>query len=84
MTPKEQIANAINVFGLAVNLQEAILSGRVVPGTFWKKMRIETGGKGVTLHNNLTQDALRIYSKNLLFMALGTTAIIIDTVLDEA
>jgi hypothetical protein len=82
MTQKEQIANAINVFGLCVNLQEAISSGRLVPITFKKKVKIETGGKGVTFHNNYTQDALRIHSKNLLFVALGTTAIILDTALD--
>jgi len=84
MTPKQQIANAINVFGLALNLQEAIVSERVVPSTFKKHLKIETGGKGVTFQHNYTQEALRIQSKNLLCMALGTTAIIIDTILDEA
>ena len=82
MTPKEQVNNAVNVFGLCVNLQEAILSGRIAPETFRKSVKIDTGGKGVTIRNNYTQEALRVQSKNLLFTALGTTAIVIDTALD--
>lgn len=84
MTPKEQIAHAINAFGLALNLQESIVSQRVTPSTFKKHLIIETGGNGITFQHNYTLENLRIHSKNLMFMALGTTAIIIDTVLDHS
>jgi len=82
MTPKQQLINAVNVFGLCVNIHEAISEHRIIPDTFKKSVRIDTGGKSVTIQSNYTHEALRIQSKNLLFMALGTTAIVIDTALD--
>ncbi len=54
MTPNEQVTYAVNVFGLCMNLQEAIIPGRITPDKFKRSVKIDTDGNGVTIHNNYT------------------------------
>ena len=84
-TPRTRIATAQATFSLAIRLNAEVLAGRLRSTIYQREVVIITGGPGLLLPRDYRATRQDLYdgSQNLVLMALGASALVLDETLDD-
>ncbi len=84
-TPQTRIATAQATLSLAVRLNSEVLAGRVRSTIYQREVHIITGGPGLMLPPDYRANRQDLYdgTQNLVLLALGASALILDETLDD-
>ena len=74
-SPVQVIKTSIDLFVFACFLQDAFNRGSITTISFQTNNRLDEGGRGIDFQATYTQPQLQTYTRNLVLMALGNTAI---------
>ena len=84
-TPQTRIATAQATLSLAVRLNSEVLAGRVRSTIYQREVHIITGGPGLMVPPDYCANQQDLYdgTQNLVLLALGASALILDETLDD-
>ena len=81
-TPVQVIKASINLFVFACFLEDAVKQGLITSTSFREQSRLDEGGRGLDFKATFSTDQLKAYTRNMILMTLGTTAIAMNKALE--
>ena len=81
-TPLQAIRSAVELFVFSCFVNDAIGTNRITLNTFNQQTKLEDDGKGLVIKHRFTDEHLRADGRNLVLMAIASTALATDNAMD--
>jgi 7-cyano-7-deazaguanine synthase in queuosine biosynthesis len=81
-TPIQAIRSAVELFVFSCFVNDAIGTNQITLNTFNQQTKLEDDGKGLVIKHGFTDEQLKMDGRNLVFMAIASTALATDKAMD--
>ena len=82
VTPMQAISSAFEMFVFSCFVNDAIGTNRITLSTFSQQTELQDDGKGLVIKHGFTNEQLKAGARNLVLMALASTALATDKAMD--